>query len=186
MGSGPVTSEQVSVLGYFSGVSITLVLSVIVAMRSGPYGARPTDTAPTREVFDANAAEFHVLFAGFTAVFLSLIAMVLLTTIKGHDDVVWRFIIAINGLLHVNGSYRLLGHHLAARWFSKQRVAMLAIGCTNAAVSFLVVAGFLGEAQPLVLFLGILWAIAATALAFLSWLKSRQPIGSLTGGPRCP
>jgi hypothetical protein len=175
MGSGPVTSDQISVLESFSGVSITLVLSVIVAMRSGTSGARPTDTSPAKAAFDENAAEFHVLFAGFTAVFLSLIAMVLLTTIKGHDDVVWRFIIAINGVLHVNGSYRLLGHHLAARRFSKQRVAMLAVGCANATASFLVVAGFLGGAQPLVLFLGILWAIAAAALAFLSWLRLRQP-----------
>jgi len=175
MGSGPVTSDQISVLGYFSGVSITLVLSGIVAMRSGGSGPRPTDPASTRTAFDANAAEYHVLFAGFTAVFLSLFAMVLLSTIRGHDDVVWRFIIAVNGVVHVNGSYRLLGHHLTERRFSQQRVAMLVIGCANATASFLVVAGFLGGVQPLVLFLGILWAIAAAALAFLSWLKLRQP-----------
>jgi hypothetical protein len=174
MGSGPITAEEVAVLVGFAGVAVMIVLSTVVGMRAGDTGPKSTSAKATQAALDADAAEYHAVFAGFVGVFLSLFSVTLLVTLKGHEDAVWRFLAAISGCLHANGTYQLFRQHRHSSAPSLQRTMMLITGCTIATASFLVAAGLFDRSQSFVLFIGILWPIAVGAIAFMSWLALKK------------
>ena len=85
---------QITVLGFFATSEVVVVLTAAIGIdiedaevEEGKKNLESLEDAASRKVVLVNAAEsqFHILFAGFTALFLSLFSCLLLVSASSHQ-----------------------------------------------------------------------------------------------------
>jgi len=169
---------QISIFLGLAATAVILVLSAVVGidMEANSQAESSSEETATQLSFLDTVAEarFHILFAGFSSLFLSLFTCVLLVGFSRHQDAVWRIALAVSALVHANGTYRVVEENLRKRIRSLRAWLTVLMGLAFAIVSAVAVFGFLPSLQTVILLLGILWALFVTSVSFVSLLTMRQ------------
>ncbi len=183
--------SEIAVLAGFASTAVVLVLTSVLGIDVGrelrkltrllaeervkattPAVATPDATAGREEhfVFQVAEAKFHILFAGFTALFVSLTVCVLLIVLKDHQMLAWRISDVITLILHLNGATRLMQGTIKANDHTLKRWFMIAVGFVIATISLLAALGIFPAAQIAIVFIGILWTLVVTSVSFFTLL----------------
>ena len=169
---------QIALLLGLAATAVILVLSAVVGIEiddSVETASNGDMAAEKRRYFDNVAtAKFHMLFAGFTALFLSLFTCTLLVGFSDHQDTVWRIALGISALVHVNGTYRISKQNLHKRVKSVRPWVMSVVGTAFAIASTVAALGAWHSFFSVIVLLGIMWALIVTSVSFVSLLTIRQ------------
>ncbi|CAB4844894.1 unannotated protein [freshwater metagenome] len=118
--------------------------------------------------FSHTEAQFHVLFAGFTALFVSLFVGVLLCSFSEHLALVWRLSAALTALLHFNGTIRIILATQRSQKVSPIRVGMIATGLGIAIVNTVTTLGLWSVMAPFFVLFGIFWTLVVSSISFMT------------------
>jgi len=181
---------QIAVLAALASAAVVLVLTAVLGLDVGKELRRMTgllakerglssdslttsDANDVREeglVLKATEAQFHILFAGFLALFISLTTCILLVVLSDQRDLAWRLAAAITLVAHTSGSFRLTRDTLRERNANLHRFLMIVIGWSISTIAALAAFDVLPSAATPIVFIGILWTLGVTSISFYALL----------------
>lgn len=122
---------------------------------------------------DASAV-FHFMFAGLGALFLSLLAALVLVCFSDHENFAWRLLNGVSGAMHLFGGGRLAMETRRAETGLRSARVMSGIGLAMGLVSWVCAAGYLPRIEHFMFLLATLWTLGVTVIAFISLLMTAR------------
>ncbi len=188
MSSETIFIMHITVLGFFAATSVVLVLTAALGIDTDSKEAKKEflpiqipSAAPFQKMTLANAHESqsHILFAGFTALFLSLFSCILLISADTHQVLVWRVVNGISALIHIRGTYMLIFETLKLNLHSFKRWILSIIGGSIGMLSLFAALGALPSLSSALAMIAILWMLAVASISFYSLIELRQASNAL-------
>lgn len=115
---------------------------------------------------------FHFMFAGLSAVFMSLLAIVALISMSNNHELAWRLMNGLGAIIHLTGTIRIGIETSQMHELKKRGWILTAVGGTFGIFSAAAASGFLSTFSPTIFLMGTMWAIAVTAISFISLVVS--------------
>lgn len=117
------------------------------------------------------SANFHFMYAGINALFISLLAVLTLQALSQNLDLAWRLLNGLSALVHVVGTFRLATETWRHNKLERYRGWLLiVIGTLVAALNIAAAAGQLPGAQVTIFLLATLWLLAINTLSFITMI----------------
>lgn len=178
----------ISLLIGFSSAGIILVLTATFGLDSAKdlrsikkdmvsHDSTDLDVEKTRQPEDGiqkdlkmshTEAQYHVLLAGYTALFLSLFVGILLCTFSDHLALVWRLSAAVTTLVHANGTIRIFLSTQQSKKVSLMKVWMISTGLVITIVNMATTLGHWSSIGPFFVLFGIFWTIVVASISFMT------------------
>ena len=186
-----IYGAQIAVLLGFATTAVVLVLTSVLGIDVGRELRRLTHLLATErglvpsglaidpgsrsaseehQVLQESEANFHILNAGFSALFMSLAVTVLIIVLNEHLTLAWRIADLVTVLIHLNGAGRLAHGTITAREHTSQRWSIIVVGFTIAIIGCITAFGFFPAASMPIVFIGILSTLMVTGVSFFALL----------------
>ncbi len=120
-----------------------------------------------------SSSVFHLLFAGLSTLFLSLLAIVSIISLKDNLDLAWRVNNGLSAMVHIIGTFRLNRETWHVREMKRRGWIMTVIGWTVAGFSVAATAGYLSDLNSTIFLLATMWALAVCAISFIALVMTR-------------
>lgn len=122
------------------------------------------------------SAVFHLLFSALSALFISLLAGLLLVVLETNEDLAWRIANGLSGIVHLVGASRAaLETRHGTSGFDRASIPTLAIGFTVATANFVIAAGYHANLEAPVFMVATLWTLGVTVISFVALLMTTRP-----------
>lgn len=115
-----------------------------------------------------SSSVFHFMFAGLSSLFMSLLAIVALLSMSNNQELAWRLMNGLSAIIHLSGSIRLGIESWRVHELKKRGSITTAVGGTMGVLGVAAAAGYLSSLSPTIFLLGTMWALAVTAISFIS------------------
>jgi hypothetical protein len=188
--SDALFASEITLLVGFASAAIILVLTATFGMDSAkdiralkallisqnkleleePHLDSPSVAVRQKGKLSRVEARHHVILAGFSALFISLLVAILLCSLNGDTALVWRLSAVITVLLHLNGTFRLIAFTRRNHQFSLSRIGMIGAGFVISGGNSVAAFGFWPEAAPFFVMIGIFWTLIVASVSFMTLL----------------
>ena len=111
---------------------------------------------------------FHFMFGGLSALFISLLAIVALISMSNNHELAWRLMNGLGAIIHIIGTIRIGIETTQMSELKKRGWILTIVGGTFGVFGAAAAAGYLSTFSPTIFLLGTMWAIAVTAISFIS------------------
>ncbi|MBI2802023.1 MAG: hypothetical protein HYX63_17375 [Gammaproteobacteria bacterium] len=123
-----------------------------------------------------SSAIFHLLYSALGALFLSLVAVLLLVALATNEHLAWRLANALSGVVHSAGAGRLaLDARQGQAGFNRASLPAMSIGFTVMTANFVIAAGYQATVEAPVFMFATLWALGITVISFVALLMAGRP-----------
>ncbi len=114
-----------------------------------------------------SSSVFHFMFGGLSTLFLSLLAIVSIVSLKDNPDLAWRLNNGLSAIVHIIGTIRLSIETWRVQELKRQGMIMTVVGWIAAGFSVAAAAGYFSDFQTTIFLLATMWALAVTAISFI-------------------
>ena len=117
---------------------------------------------------------FHFMFGGLSALFISLLAIVALISMSNNHELAWRLMNGLSAIIHITGTIRLAIETRQLQELKKRGWIMTAVGGSMGIFNVAAAAGYLSTFSPTIFLLATMWALAVTAISFISLVITQK------------